>query len=152
MRAKDPTQKKTQTGKQQAELQARQDSSSRAAAAGKAGQDLQLSIPLSPVLLRSRYIQYYGALLCPHAVFQKEESEYAQFNMEDTWYVRVFAVTAGKTPVSVVTESGQTVTLLTKNDIRDSRAVPTTPQVLTLKVRLLQVSHAVHRRLLSAAR
>ena len=53
---------------------------------------------------------------------------------------------------SVVTECGQMVTLVTKYTymVRASRAVRTSPQVLTLKARLLQASRAVHRRLRSA--
>ena len=61
----------------------------------------------------------------------------------------VCAVTAVKTQqLSVVTECGQVVTLVTKCTrlVRANRAVRTSPQVLTLKARLLQVSRAVHRR------
>ena len=51
--------------------------------------------------------------------------------------------------MSVVTECGQIVPLVMKYTylVRSSRAERTSPQVLTLKTRLLQASRAVHRRL-----
>ena len=63
---------------------------------------------------------------------------------------RLCAVTAVKKQLFVRTECEQIVKLPAQY-IRGSRAVCTSPQVLTLKARLLQASRAVHRRLLSAA-